>query len=101
MTKRHVLPVREDGSIVLPEAILSMLELEIGGSVTLLERESGTFEITTARHTTRRVQALVRPYIPEGGGIVEEFLAERRAEAAREEAEDTWPVSGESSKERE
>ena len=36
-----------------------------------------------------------------GGSMVEEFLAERRAEAAREEAEDTWPVSGGSSKERE
>lgn len=102
VTKRHVLPVREDGSIVLPEAILSILEMEVGGNITLLERENGVLEITTARHTTRRVQALVRPYIPEGGGsMVEEFLAERRAEAAREEAEDTWPVSGGSSRERE
>ena len=79
-----------------------MLEVEVGGSITLLERENGTLEITSAHHTTRRVQALVRQYIPEGGGsMVEEFLAERRAEAAREEAEDTWPVAGGSSKERE
>ena len=79
-----------------------MLELEVDGNLTLLERENGTLEITPAHHTTRRVNALVRPYIPEGGGsIMEEFLAERRAEAACEEAEDTGPVPGGSSKERE
>ena len=85
-----------------PEATLAMLELEVDGNLTLLEREYGTLEITTAHHTTRRLHALVRPYIPEGGGsIVEEFSAKRRAEAACEEAEDTGPIPGGSSKERE
>ena len=64
MAERHVLPVREGGSIVPPEATLAMLELEVDGNLTLLERENGTLEITTAHHTTRRVHALVRPYIP-------------------------------------
>ena len=34
----------------------------------------------------RRAQALVRPYVGPGRSLSEELIAERRAEAAREEA---------------
>ncbi len=41
----------------------------------------------------RELQAQVRRYVPEGVSLVDELLAERRAEAAEEAAEEAEPAT--------
>ena len=84
MDNRHVVPVASNGRMNLPSAIRAKLELEGGGKVVFIEKENGEVEVTTLRRSLRRAQDLVQQYIPIGAGIVEELIAERRAEAARE-----------------
>ena len=84
MDHRHVVPVAANGRMNLPSAIRSRLELEGGGKLVFIEKENGEVEVTTLRRSLRRAQELVRQYIPNGDGIVDEFIAERRAEAAKE-----------------
>lgn len=42
---------------------------------------------STRRAAIRRIQEELRQFIPEGVSLVDELIADRRAEAAREEAE--------------
>ena len=50
----------------------------------LFELLDGEVRITTRQARMRRAQELVRRYIPEGVSLVDELIAERRAEAERE-----------------
>ncbi|WP_082655991.1 AbrB/MazE/SpoVT family DNA-binding domain-containing protein [Aureimonas sp. D3] len=84
MDHRHVVPVAANGRMNLPSAIRARLELEGGGKLVFIEKENGEVEVTTLRRSLRRAQELVRQYIPNGDGVVDEFIAERRAEAAKE-----------------
>ncbi|GGE02716.1 hypothetical protein GCM10011390_21970 [Aureimonas endophytica] len=88
MENRHVVPVAANGRMNLPSAIRSKLELEGTGKVVFIEKENGEIEVTTLRRSLKRAQDLVRQYIPNGEGIVDELIAERRAEAARELQDD-------------
>ena len=45
-------------------------------------------ELTTAQRARRRAQERFRCLVPEGVSVVDEFLAEKRAEVAREDARD-------------
>ncbi|WP_152048697.1 AbrB/MazE/SpoVT family DNA-binding domain-containing protein [Aureimonas psammosilenae] len=85
MDHRHVVPVAANGRMNLPSSLRSRLELEGGGKVVFIEKENGEVEVTTLRRSLKRAQDLVRHYIPNGAGTVDEFIAERRAEAEREE----------------
>lgn len=71
----------------LPSAIRAKLELQGGGKVVFIEKENGEVEVTTLRRSLRRAQDLVRRYTPNGDGVVDEFIEERREEAAREEGQ--------------
>lgn len=88
MENRHTAPVAANGRMNLPAPVRATLELEGGGKVVFIEKENGEIEITTLRRSLQRARDLVRKYIPNGEGIVDELIAERRAEAAREAAED-------------
>ena len=81
------LVVRPDGSILLPKEILAAFGAE-GGGVVMAKLEGDTFGLISAETAMRRVQEIMRKYIKPGRSVVDEFLAERRAEAAREEADD-------------
>ena len=81
------LVVRPDGSILLPKEILTAFGAE-GGGVVMAKLEGDTFGLVSAETAMRRVQEIMRKYIRPGHSVVDEFLAERRAEAAREEADD-------------
>jgi bifunctional DNA-binding transcriptional regulator/antitoxin component of YhaV-PrlF toxin-antitoxin module len=78
-----VLNVTEDGRIIIPAQALA----ELG--VTADERVSaalvdGAVVVDTLEAVIKRVQAEVRRHVPEGVSLVDELIAERRAEAARE-----------------
>lgn len=88
MENRHVVPVAKNGRMNLPSAIRSKLDLEGGGKIVFIETESGEVEVTTLRRSLKRAQDLVRQHIPAGVSMVDELIAERRAEAAKEELDE-------------
>jgi hypothetical protein len=47
--------------------------------------EQGSLLVETREQGLRRARALMRKYIPEGVRLSDELIADRRAEAAREE----------------
>ncbi len=65
------------------------VELEGGGKLVFIEKETARLRSPLLERSLRRAQELVRQYIPNGDGIVDEFIAERRAEAAQETKDGT------------
>jgi bifunctional DNA-binding transcriptional regulator/antitoxin component of YhaV-PrlF toxin-antitoxin module len=47
--------------------------------------DQGSLVVETREQGLRRARALMRKYIPEGVNLSDELIADRRAEAAREE----------------
>ncbi|MCX8017858.1 MAG: AbrB/MazE/SpoVT family DNA-binding domain-containing protein, partial [Rhodocyclaceae bacterium] len=77
----------EGGRVVIPAEIRQALGLKEGDPV-LFELRDGEAVITTKRARIRRAQEMFRRYVPAGSpSLADELIAERRAEAAREEEE--------------
>jgi AbrB family looped-hinge helix DNA binding protein len=74
--------IGEGGRVVIPAEYRRTLGLKPGDEVLLL-LEEGEVRLLTPQRAVQRAQALVRRYIPEGRGLVEELLQQRRGEAAR------------------
>ena len=87
MTSVYRLKVDKQGRLVLPAPARRELGLERGGAVTLEigEREA---RLVSHRQALRRIQEIIRRHVPEGVLLSDELIADRRAEAAREAAED-------------
>lgn len=84
--KRYEVPVQENGRMILPAELRQ--ELGVGkGNRVVLQRVGDRIELTTARLMRAQAQARVREQFPDATNVVEEFLAERRAEGDREAAE--------------
>ena len=76
--------VAENGGLVLPVALRRRLNIPRGGAVVIRE-EDGRLVLESMDDAIDRAQALVRRFAPGATGVVDEFLAERRIEAARED----------------
>lgn len=76
--------VRRGGVIQLPNGFLKAMGVAEGDQVQLA-LDGDVVRILSRAAALREAQALVRRYVPEGVSLVDELLAERRAEAAREE----------------
>ena len=72
----------EGGRVVIPAEYRKTLGLKPGDEVILL-LEEGEVRLLTPQRAVQRAQALVRRYIPEGRGLVDELLRERRNEVGR------------------
>lgn len=73
-----------DGRVVIPAAFRDALALK-DGDVMIASLEDGELRLATMAAVARRVQAIVRQFVPEGVSLSDELIAERRREAAREE----------------
>jgi bifunctional DNA-binding transcriptional regulator/antitoxin component of YhaV-PrlF toxin-antitoxin module len=73
-----------DGRVVIPAAFRDALALK-DGDVMIASLEDGEMRLATMAAVARRVQALIRKFVPEGVSLSDELIAERRQEAAREE----------------
>jgi bifunctional DNA-binding transcriptional regulator/antitoxin component of YhaV-PrlF toxin-antitoxin module len=73
----------EDGSIKLPEAILKKFELAAGEPLTIFV-ESGAISILSRKMALDSIRADIIKQRGSLTGLLDEFLAERREEAARE-----------------
>jgi AbrB family looped-hinge helix DNA binding protein len=76
------------GRLVLPAPVRAELELREGDEVVFVRSVEAADEVTLVprKAALRRAQAIVRQYIPAGESLADELIAERREEAAREEA---------------
>ncbi len=75
----------QNGRIVVPSALRAEVGLPTGGDF-LARVENGMIILEPHKMALERVRRLVRQYAPadQGGSVVDELIAERRAEAARE-----------------
>ena len=72
------------GRIVIPVEFRRAIAAEEGDSITL-RLEGDELRIASNAANLRRAQALVARYVPKDVSLVDEFLADRRREAARED----------------
>ncbi|HXW27240.1 MAG TPA: AbrB/MazE/SpoVT family DNA-binding domain-containing protein [Xanthobacteraceae bacterium] len=71
------------GRLVIPAPMRAALGMKEGDKV-LVRLEGNELRIYTYREAMRRAQELVRSFVPAGVSLVDELIADRRAEAARE-----------------
>ncbi len=75
------------GRVAIPAAIRGALGFAEGEPL-VLTIDDGTVRIETYARSAERIQAQVRAIMPPTGDLVDRFLADKRAEAARENARD-------------
>lgn len=83
-TVHHVV-MGKDGRLVIPAAIRSQVNMPKGGAF-VVRVEGGVVTLEPLSHAIAAVQAMMKPYAIEGRSMVDELIADRRAEAAREAA---------------
>jgi AbrB family looped-hinge helix DNA binding protein len=76
--------VADNGRVVLPHALRRRLNV-LGGGTIVIREEEGRLMLESADDGIHRAQAIVRRFVPDAGQVVDEFLNERRAEAAHED----------------
>lgn len=82
MTHREQITVGERGRIVLPSSIRTELGLIPGTRMVLSTEPDGSLRLRPYRAVAEESRGL---YADTGGALVDELLADRRAEAQREE----------------
>jgi len=84
-TKITKTQVDKHGRIVIPADIREELDLQPGEQV-VLRIVDGTLQIENRKHMISRTRGIVRRFLGDLGSrsLVDEFIEEKRAEAARE-----------------
>jgi AbrB family looped-hinge helix DNA binding protein len=81
---RAQLRIGDGGRVVIPAEMRAALGVKPGD--TLIARVvGGELSLMSQKAAVRRAQDMVRRVVPEGVSLVDALIAERRAEAAREE----------------
>ena len=84
------LKIGDGGRVVIPAEMRAAMMVKPGDMVTA-EIVDGEFRIISPMVALRRIQALARNYKKPGESVVDEFLADKYAEVAREDEEErTW-----------
>jgi antitoxin PrlF len=71
---------------VIPAEFRKALGVGIGDDM-VIELTDGELRLRSFDAALKRVQEIVRRYVPEGISLADELIRERREEAAREESE--------------
>jgi AbrB family looped-hinge helix DNA binding protein len=85
MPSRHV-RIAAGGRVVIPAEFRKALGVEIGDDM-VMELTDGELRLRSFDAALKRVQQIVRRYVPAGVSLADELIRERREEAAREESE--------------
>src|SRR5437870_9480978 len=86
MTETFHARLTNDGRVVIPAPLRHRLGLKPGDRV-VIDAEEDSLRLRSYAQVLEDVQEYFRPFAKPGVSIVDELIAERRAEAAREEAE--------------
>lgn len=78
------LVLRPDGSLYLPPEVMHALDLKPGRGV-IAEFNGQDLTLNSGGAALKELQDLVKSLVPPGVSVVEEFIADRRREAARED----------------
>ena len=73
----------EGGKLVIPAAFRREMGVKPGDTL-IVEMNEGELRVRSLPSAIQRVQARMRELNPEGRSLVDELIADRRAEAARE-----------------
>lgn len=76
----------DDGRVVIPAPLRHRLGLKPGDTV-VIDAEDHTVRVRSYAQVIDEVQTYFRQFAKPGVSLVDELIAERRAEAARENAE--------------
>ncbi len=87
MSESRKVKIGRGGRIVIPAAYRRALGLEEGDEVTL-RLDQDEVRIVSQPADLRRAQALIARYVPPDVRLVDELIAERRREAAREDRDE-------------
>lgn len=79
----NVTKLGKGGRIVIPAAMRKLIGVSEGDEL-ILRYRVGRLEVMTVRQAVQEAQNLVSRYVPEDRRLVDELLAERRAEAEHE-----------------
>lgn len=85
--RRRRIPVGENGRMNLPADLRRRLGMKGAGEVTI-EEYADRIEIVSLEQRLARIDAIMKPYREPCVSWVDELIAERRAEAAKEEQEE-------------
>ena len=75
----------ENGRLVVPAPLRQQLGLGKGGKLVASIRD-GALVLETYENAIKRVRDIAQSYVPPGESVVDELIADRRAEAAAEDA---------------
>ncbi len=84
--ERYSTTLGDRGRLVLPAQIRKSLDLHAGDRLIIFVDGEGEIRIVSARQLAERLRGLFRDIAP-GRSLADELIAERRAEALREEDE--------------
>ena len=73
----------EGGRVVVPAPLREKYGFAVGDTLVWHDGEDG-LRLVSRRESVRRVQKMLAKYKRPGESVVDEFIADRRAEAARE-----------------
>ncbi len=79
----HAITLGDRGRLVLPASLRRQLRLQSGDRLLLAVEPDGTLSLVSARERAHQLRGLFRDLAP-NRSLVDELLAERRAEAERE-----------------
>ncbi len=82
------LVIDHGGRLTLPASLLKALGVHPGEVFLAIGEAEGTVLLMNSKKALEQAQALVRRFVPPGVSLVDELLAERRAEAARDNRDD-------------
>lgn len=77
------LRVKSNGRVLIPAELREAMELGPDGKVTA-RIVDGELHLITPAVALRKLRDMARKLVPEGASVVDEFIAEKRKEAARE-----------------
>ena len=92
MTIEHV-KLNADGRFVLPARLRQSIGVKPGDTL-VIESDGDSLLVRSLDQVIREVQDSFAPYRVPGVSVVDELIAERRAEAAKEEAEEAQRLCG-------
>lgn len=83
--KKHKVVVGDRGRVVLPSAVRSAMNLKPGTPMLLSTEADGSLRLRPYRAVADSNRGMLADIAPRDESLVDELLAERRREAARED----------------
>ena len=83
MARSQAVKIVDGGKLVIPAHFRRELGIGVGDTV-VVELDGGELHVRSLSAAIRRAQGIIREFVPEGTDLTEQFIADRRVEAADE-----------------